>query len=140
MGADSTVILAPAAGSGIGKMLADEILSRPGIVQRMADVLENALQAERRTWDQGQKKWVTEPDTRSQLQALFGMLAHMEGEPIKRVLHQHMGNKGEIDLHGALQDSPALRDALQRELDKAGWRDAPGKGRKVRRADPIEVE
>ena len=132
MGADSTVIIGPGGRLRNWQNAGRRNSRGRASTQRMADVLENALQAERRTWDQGQKKWVTELDTRSQLQALSECWHTWRASRL-RVLHQHMGNKGEIDLHGALQDSPALRDALQRELDKAGWRDAPGKGRKVRR-------
>jgi NAD(P)-dependent dehydrogenase (short-subunit alcohol dehydrogenase family) len=116
------IMLAPAAGSGIGKAIAKELLSRGGIVEKLADALENALTATRRTWDSGTKQWVEEPDTRSQLQAVFGLIAHMEGEPIKRVIHQHLGGKGDVDPLQALQDSPALREAAERMLHRAKQR------------------
>lgn len=113
--------LAPAAGEGIGKEVARILLARPGFVEAMADALHNALTAQRRTWDSGAKQWVEEPDTRSQLQAFFGCLAHMEGEPIKRVFHQHM-TAGKVDPLTVLQDSPATLAAVERLLDKAKFR------------------
>ncbi len=114
--------LAPAAGSGIGKEIAEDLLARPDFVRKCADVIDNALTATRRTWDQSTKSWNDEPDTRSQLQALFGILAHMEGEPIKRIIHQHLGGAGEIDPLAAMQESPALRQAARHLLEKAEFR------------------
>ena len=118
---ESTLSLAPAAGAGIGKMVADDLLARKGFAKRLADSLDRGLTATRRTWDSGAKEWVEEPDTRSQLQAAFGIFAHMEGEPIKRIIHQHLGNAG-VDPLATLQDSPAARDALRRLLEKSEWR------------------
>lgn len=117
-----TLELAPAAGSGMGRQIADKLLAREGFLDRMADALDNALTATRRTWDSGAKCWNEEPDTRSQLQAFFGCLAHMEGEPIKRIIHQHLGGNGQVDPLAALQESPALREAASKLLQKAEWR------------------
>lgn len=101
----------------------------------MSDALHNALTATRRTWDSASKTWVEEPDTRSQLQAFFGCLAHMEGEPIKRIIHQHNGSGKPLDAVAALQESPALREATRRALDKAEF-----KGRNARKADPVDAD
>ena len=133
-----SITLAPAAGAGIGKMIADELLSRPGFVTRMCDALDNGLTATRRTWDSGSKQWVEEPDTRSQLQAFFGCVAHMEGEPVKRVFHQH-SSTGHIDPLEALRASPELRDAARRELEKAEWRES-GRKREKRVSAALEVD
>jgi hypothetical protein len=130
-----TLELAPAAGAGIGKEIARILLARPGFIEAMADALHNALTAERRTWDSGSKQWVTEPDTRSQLQAFFGCLSHMEGEPIKRVFHQHMSD-GKVDPLAVLQDSPATREALQRLLDKSKWRESGRNTKQAERGEP----
>jgi hypothetical protein len=129
--------LAPAAGAGIGKEIAANLLARPGFVDKMADALDNALTATRRTWDSGSKQWVEEPDTRSQLQAFFGCLAHMEGEPIKRIIHQHTGDGKGLDPLTALQESPALREAARRMLEKSEWRRS---GRNAKQAESVEVE
>lgn len=52
----------------------------------------------------------------------FGLLAHMEGEPIKRIIHQHLGAGGEQpDFVKALRESPALLTAMKREIEKAEW-------------------
>jgi hypothetical protein len=128
--------LAPAAGAGVGKAIAKELLSREGFAQRLADALDNALTATRRSWDAGSKQWITEPDTRSQLQAAFGIMAHMEGEPVKRIIHQHLGGEGKVDPLGALQESPELREAARKMLEKSEWRTS---GRQAHKA-PKKVE
>ncbi len=116
------LVLAPGAGSGFGKLVADELLKREGFAKKLADALENGLVAVRRTWDSGLKQWIEEPDTRSQLQAAFGIMAHMEGEPVKRIIHQHLGGEGKIDVDKAVQDSPELAAAVERVLQKSKWK------------------
>jgi hypothetical protein len=113
--------MAPAAGSGVVREVAAELEKRKSVVVKIADALENALTAKRRTWDSGTKQWVEEDDTRSQLQAVFGMFSHFVGDPQKRVIHEHLVQKG-VDPLGALQDSPALRDAARAVLEKAEFR------------------
>jgi hypothetical protein len=115
------VPFAPAAGSGIVRDVAAELATRPGFVQKMADALENGLTATKRMWDAGSKQWIEEPDTRCQLQALFGAFSHFVGDPQKRILHEHIAAAG-IDPLGALRESPALREAAKAMLDKAEWR------------------
>ncbi len=134
--------LAPAAGSGIGKMLADALLATEGFADLMADVVRRGLVAQTRRWDPAAKDWCVEPDMRAQLQTLTLVLAHMEGEPIKRVIHQHIGNGGSIDPLAALQDSQALRDAARRLLEKSEFRTrnvGKGKRGKAGEADVVEV-
>lgn len=136
---NQTLALAPAAGHGIGKLVVENLLDRPGFVEKMGDVIWNALEAERRVWDKeangGKGGWVCEPDSRSQLQAFFGIIAHMEGEPIKRIVHQHLGGNGETaDPLAALKDSPALREAVRRTLDKSEFK---GRHSKVKQAEPV---
>lgn len=134
---EKTLTLAPGAGSGIGKQIADDLVARPGFVKKLADTLERALEAKRSHWvseGKGQGHWEEEEDTRSQLQAAFGILAHMEGEPVKRIIHQHLGGGGTVDPLGALIDSPELREAARRLVGKA-----EGKARSVKQAVPVEV-
>ncbi len=61
-------------------------------------------------------------------------MAHMEGEPVKRIIHQHLGADGKLDLRGALQDSPELAAAVAAELEKATWR----KSGRTKKAQPVE--
>ncbi len=116
--------LAPAAGAGIGKLLADRLLAEPTFLSLMVDAAMNGLKATRSFWtgkgDSAQL--VTEPDSKVQLQAFALLLAHMEGEPIKRIIHQHLGGAGPLDPLAALQDSPELREAARKMLEKAEWR------------------
>ena len=131
--------LAPAAGTGIGKMLADALLATDGFAELMADVVRRGLVAETRRWDPAAKDWCVEPDMRSQLQTLTLVLAHMEGEPIKRIIHQHLGNGGTIDPLAALQDSPALRDAARRLLEKSEFKDRHKRSKAEKRVEAVEV-
>ncbi len=112
--------LAPAAGHGIGKILADRLLADPTFVDSMVNAVLNGLKATRSYWTgKGETaELITEADSKTQLQAFALVLAHMEGEPIKRVIHQHLGNGSEVDPLTALQESPALRDAARALLDK----------------------
>ncbi len=112
--------LAPAAGAGIGKILADRLLANPDFVPAMLAAALGGLRATRSFWTKSGV--TTEPDHRVQIQTLALLLAHMEGEPIKRIIHQHLGGAGEIDPLAAMQESPALRQAARHLLEKAEFR------------------
>jgi hypothetical protein len=114
--------LAPAAGSGIGKLLAAALLAKPDLIDSMTAVIERGFNAGKQYWDRENDCWNTEPDCRTQVQTLALVLAHMEGEPIKRVIHQHLGSNGQIDVLGALHDSPALMEAAKNLIAKAEHR------------------
>lgn len=130
--------MAPAAGSGVVREVAAELATRPSVVLKIADALENALTATRRTWDSGAKQWVEEPDTRCQLQAVFGLFAHFVGDPQKRVIHEHLAKDGTPDVLAALRESPALAAAMERALEKARWRQSGRNSKTV--APTLEVE
>lgn len=141
MGADSTLTLAPAAGAGVGKLLADTLLARPDFVQSLADAVMDGLTATRSYYDGAAKRHVTEPDARVRIQSVALVLSHMEGEPIKRIVHQHIGPEGGIDVLGALRDSPALQSAMERALEKARFRERPNRGRKAEKTvEAVEVD
>lgn len=133
--------LAPAAGSGIGKVVAAELIARD-VGKKIASALERGLEATARRWIQtgkGEGYFEDSPDMRSQLQAAALILAHMEGEPVKRIIHQHLGAGGAFDLKSALQESPELADMLRNELTKAEWRKSGRGAKKAQPADAIEV-
>lgn len=135
--------LAPAAGAGIGKVLADRLIADPTFVDAMVDAAMSGLRATRSYWQgKGENaQLVTEPDSKVQLQAFALILAHMEGEPIKRVIHQHLGGEGKVDPLAALKESPALREAARGLLDKAEWRTSGRKAHKAaRKVEPEEPE
>ncbi len=122
------LILAPAAGAGIGKLLADALLAQPDFVAELVAVARRGLRAQTpRRWDKDTEDWIQDDDYRVQVQTMALLLAHMEGEPIKRVIHQHLGGNGTVDPLAALQESPALRDAARALLEKAEWRQS-GRG------------
>ncbi len=119
--------LAPAAGAGIGKLLAEKLLADPEFVPLMLAAAKNGLKASRSFWAKtganGGGEIISEPDARTQVQTFALLLAHMEGEPIKRVIHQYLGGGGDaIDPLAALQASPELLAAAQTMIEKARWR------------------
>lgn len=142
MAVHEDLTLAPAAGLGIGKIVADELLSRD-IGKKLADTLERGLTATTKRWIQtgkGEGYWEEQQDTRSQLQAALGIMAHMVGEPVKRIIHQHLGGEGRIDPGAALADSPELAAAVERELQKARWKHSGRQDhKKPKRAQPAEL-
>lgn len=124
--ATELVTLAPSAGTGIGKQLAEALLARPDFLEAMVQAAIGGLTAERSFWcGKGEGGYLErEPDMRTRIQTLALLLAHMEGEPIKRIIHQHLGGEGKVDPLAALQESPALREAAAQLLRKAEWRTA----------------
>lgn len=113
--------MAPAAGAGVVRDVAAELATRPAVVVKMADALERGLTATRRVWDKDAKTWIEEPDTRSQLQAVFGIFSHFAGDPQKRIVHEHVQTAG-LDPLTTLRESPALLEAAERLVQKAAWR------------------
>ncbi len=108
-------------------MLADALLADPEFLPAMIGAAKGGLVAMRSYYDKGAGAVVSEEDSRTRIQTLALLLAHMEGEPIKRVIHQHLGGNGTVDPLAALQESPALRDAARALLEKAEWRQS-GRG------------
>lgn len=129
--------LAPAAGAGVGKLLADALLADPDFIPLMRDAARGGLKAMTpRRWDKDSNDWIQDEDCRVRIQTLALILAHMEGEPIKRIIHQHTGASGQLDVAGALTDSPALREAMERTL-----RNAKERQKKQRRvAEPAAMD
>jgi hypothetical protein len=127
--------LAPAAGGGIGKMVAASLLGRPDFVEELAQTALGGLRAVRSIGTRDGP--ITEPDYRVRVQTFFGLLAHMEGEPVKRVVHEIKRSSG-FDPLAELQENPELRAAARHLLEKSEWRHSgrqdykrPGAGRKV---------
>lgn len=130
------------AGAGIGKKLADYLLGQPDFISDMGQVILRAIKAKTRHWDREAREFVIEDDCKTQLQAFALTVAHMEGEPVKRIIHQHLGAGGKIDFKAALEESPELAQALERELQKANWRtsgnQAHKRPKKVQAEKPAE--
>jgi len=135
-----TMQLAPAAGAGLGKLVAAELLAIPDLPKEMALVIHRAMRATTRRWDPGAKDWIIDDDMRSQLQAFALTLAHMEGEPVKRIIHQHLGGDGQIDLGAALRDSPALQAAIERQLENARFKDRKRGGKTPPKAAEVVID
>lgn len=109
----------------MGKMLADLLLADPEFVPLMRQTALDCLHAMApRRWDKETNDWIADPDMRTRAQMFFGLMAHMEGEPVKRIIHQHLGTGGKLDVGAALGDSPELAAAVERELQKARWKNS----------------
>ena len=119
---EAQVELAPAAGHGIGRKLAEVMLADPGFVKDLADAFRGSLKATTWYYDSGSKERVEVADNKTRLAAAMGILANMEGEPVKRVIHQHLGVGGESAvgaLDAAMAGSEGLREAMRRKVEKA---------------------
>ncbi len=118
-----TLTLAPAAGSGIGKLLFDALLARPDFIPLMVEAAIGGLSAETHFYSVAQKEVISKPDYRTRQQAVVMLLANAEGEPVKRIIHQHLGPESiKNDLNAALRESPALVEAVERALANAKFR------------------
>lgn len=136
---NETLALAPAAGAGIGRLIAQELLSRPEFIRDIADAFKNGLNAKTRIFNIVTKKWDEFPDARVQIHAAVAILSHFEGDPVKRVIHQHLGTDGEnFDPVKAVRASPALAEAMQRVLRNAAH--VPGTPREIKPVQPLENE
>jgi hypothetical protein len=120
-GNNAILALAPAAGTGIGKELAARLLKREDFMRLLEDAAVAALTAmQNPRWNPVAKQWEpSQPDAKTRLGALLGLMAQLEGEPVRRIVHQHLGGGGVLDLHTVLKDSPELREVLARELQNA---------------------
>jgi predicted peroxiredoxin len=117
-------------------MLFDGLLARTDFIPAMIAAAMGGLEAKIYFFTKGGV--LDKPDHRTRIQALTMLLANAEGEPIKRVIHQHLGTGGSLDLVGAIHDSPALEEAMRHALDKAAFRRRNVK--KVATEKPVETE
>lgn len=133
--------LAPAAGTGIGKELAERLLKRPDFMQLLEDAAVSALTAmQNQRWNPVARQWEPPaPDAKTRLAALLGLMAQLEGDPVKRIVHQHLGDGGALDLHAVLKDSAELRELLQREVNRAKGPGERSKDYAVRRRQEKEA-
>jgi hypothetical protein len=115
-----TDLLAPGAGTGIGKKLAERFLDRPDCIQLLENAFVGALKADLRYYDKDAKKMVIYPDGKTRLNAAMGLLAQLEGEPVRRIVHQVInGSANQAGLMDELAHSPALRSAMRKTIDEA---------------------
>ena len=132
--------LAPAAGTGIGAKLAERLLARPDFVPLLEDAAVAALTAMMpQRWDSNIKDWApAQPDAKTRLAALLGLMAQFEGDPVKRIVHQHIQESGKLDFEKALLESPEMRGMVERALQKAEWRHSGNQAHKrPKRAEPV---
>lgn len=125
--------LAPAAGSGIGKLIFDALLARPDFIPSMVEAAMGGLKATTSFYNPATREVIEKVDFKTRMQAWLALTAHAEGEPVKRIIHQHLTADGKLDLRGALQDSPELAAAVAAELEKAQWR----KSGRTKKAQPV---
>ena len=136
-----SLALAPGAGSGVGRQFAAALLADPEFVGELVAAARRGLRATRSWYDKNTKEVVQEADSRVQVQTLALLLAHLEGEPIKRVIHEHVGAGRDVDLVAELRANPALRDAVDRLREKADWRTGGGERarKRLKQVGPTEV-
>ena len=134
---DPLLTLAPAAGSGITKLVVERLLADPEILPLMVEAARGGLQATTpRRWDKDTGKWIQDPDYRVRVQTLFGLFAQADGEPIKRVIHEF--KRTGVDPLEVL-DSPAALEAAERMIAgaKAHARKVKSQAKQV---EPVTVD
>lgn len=139
----ATLLLAPASGAGLGKVLFSALLADEKFLPSMVAAARGGLTAVYpRRWDKHLDDWgEPEPDHKTRVQTFLALWAQAEGEPVKRLIHQHLG-VSVLDPMVALE-SPATRDAMRRLLEKADNaknRQAHKRPRAVERAAEAAVE
>lgn len=136
---EETTQLAPAAGSGIGKILAAELVQDPAFIGHLKSAYMDALTAEQFFYDKGAKEWRGEPDYKTRLAAANSIMAHMEGDPIKRIIHQRMDGPTPADALETALESPALVDAMELAVQKARNKQRKA-ARLEKKAEPAAIE
>ena len=113
-----------AAGNGIGLDFGKRLVRRDDLLLLMEQAAVDGLRAMCPSrWDKNAGDWVRDPDYRTRTQTLFGLLAQLEGEPVKRVAAMTVPSRckqeaEEMEVANLLR-SPALRATLRRQLDEA---------------------
>ncbi len=137
--ATEQMMLAPAAGAGIGRALAEKLLANPDFLPAMEAAVMGGLRAHSTLWDKeansGKGGWMKAEDHKTQVMTYVQVLANMEGAPIKRIVSQRINEAvSATDLMELIHASPALASELQRTLDKAAFRT-----RNVKKAESVEL-
>ena len=141
MAQNEELSLAPAAGSGIGKLVFDALLAHPDFIPSMVAAAMGGLKATTSFYNPATREVIEKVDFKTRLQAWLALTAHAEGEPVKRIIHQHLAAGGKLDLREALTQSPELAEAVERELQKANWRHSGNQPHKRAKAvQPAEME
>ena len=112
-----------AAGAGVGLNFGKRLVKREDLLVLMEQAAIDGLQAMAPSrWDKNAGTWTRDPDYRVRTQTLFGLLAQLEGEPVKRIAISGAQRKG-IETDDAalarLLQSPAVRAKLRKQLDDA---------------------
>ncbi len=135
------ITLAPAAGSGIGKLVFDALLADPGFIPAMVAAAMGGLKATTGFYNPATREVIEKIDYKTRMQAWLSLTAHAEGEPVKRIIHQHLQGAGKIEVGDALRNSPELAQAVARELEKAEWRTSGhGAHKRPKKAEPVDGE
>ncbi len=134
---EQALTLAPAAGSGIGKLVFDALLAEPDFIPLMVQAAMGGLRATTSFYNPATREVIEKVDFKTRLQAWLALTAHAEGEPVKRIIHQHLGAGGQLDIMGALRESPALLAAAKAEIEKAEFRD---RHKKAKQAAPLDLD
>ncbi len=102
-----------------------EILTRSsGFPAEVAATLRGALLANGKHFVKGEgpgSGWQITPDYRTRLDAIKIILAYAEGMPLQRIL-EHKIHETRGDLADTLRDSPETLEAVEREVEKAKFR------------------
>ena len=137
--------LAPAAGRGIGRQIADALIADSEFIGLMVAAFKDALTAHSSHFDKESKLWVAEVDAKTRLSAAEAILAHMEGEPVKRIITQAIGEVEKApDVAAVLRDLQAqgmdLKGVVESYVAQLGPGPAPVVEVEARPTEPESIE
>lgn len=121
----------------IWKDVAAALMRSPGFVDEVAETLRGALSANGKHFVKGEgpgSGWQITPDFRTRLDAVKIILAYAEGMPLQRIF-EHKIHETRDTLADTLRDSPETLAAVEREIEKARFRQR----KKLQNANAIEV-
>jgi hypothetical protein len=99
--------------------LREIILAVPDVRAAVVASAIRCLGSERLMYDGQSKKVKSVPDGATIMKAVAFLAAYSDGLPVQTTLNMNVNNNKELPMEEMLASSPALVDALQRQLDRA---------------------
>jgi hypothetical protein len=121
----------------MGKKLIDMLMIDPAFLPLMRDTVLEALHAQGVHFNKN-TGWEYHPDYRTRLDAWKILMAYSEGLPLVRILKQELSDGRRRPLYEELAESPALQEAVERELTKSKFRSS-STGKRMKNAQAVST-
>jgi hypothetical protein len=121
----------------IAAQLCERWENDPGFVDRLKETIEGCLDAANSRWDKSLKDWADEPDFRTRIDAVKLIFAYSAGLPLQRSVAFAVAGETYGKMQEMLESSPAVIEAMKRQIEKVEWKGGKKAPRKVQ---PVEAE